>query len=44
MRLERAGNSVDTQIMKQIDESIEIFQGMKDELEKEIHSLELKIN
>jgi tripartite ATP-independent transporter DctM subunit len=38
MRLERNGNSVDALIMKQIGESIETFQGMKDELEKEIPS------
>jgi len=38
MRLERNGNSVDALIMKQIGESIETFQGMKDELEKKIPS------
>ena len=38
MRLERNGNSVDDLIMKQIGESIETFQGMKDELEKGIPS------
>ncbi|HIG77925.1 MAG TPA: C4-dicarboxylate ABC transporter permease, partial [Candidatus Lambdaproteobacteria bacterium] len=38
MRLERNGNSVDALIMKQIGESIETFQGMKDELEEKIPS------
>jgi len=38
MRLERNGNSVDALIMKQIGESIETFQGMKDDLEKKIPS------
>jgi len=38
MRLERDGNSADALIMKQIGESIETFQGMKDELEKKIPS------
>ena len=31
-------NSIDALIMKQIGESIETFQGMKDELEKKIPS------
>ena len=38
MRLERNVNSVDALIMKQIGESIETFQGMKDELENKIPS------
>ena len=38
IRLERNANSVDALIMKQIGESIETFQGMKDELEKKIPS------
>ena len=37
-RLERSGESIDPLIMKQIGESIETFQGMKNELKKEIPS------